>query len=241
MSKRAIVLILMALALVTMACGIGGLSFTNVRTGPTVSKEISVNAPEEGTATLEINMGAGELSIQTGETSKLVEGVIEYNVDEIEPYVEEVGNRVTLEQGDLEGKRIPIGDWDNVVNRWDLTLGTAPMELTVNAGAAEAVLSGLADLNASRMSFNGGAGDFTLDYAGSLDSDMRVEINVGASDLTIVVPEGTAAEVSFRGALTDIDALGDWERAGGGYRLAGSGPVLRFDIRMGVGHLELRN
>jgi hypothetical protein len=231
----------MALALTTMACGIGNLSFTNVRTGPTVSKEISVNAPEEGTATLQVNMGAGELTLKTGSTSKLVEGTVLYNVDEIEPTVEEVGSRVTIEQGDLEGKRIPIGDWDNVENVWDLTLGTAPMALTVNAGAAEAEISGLGDLNASEMAFNGGAGDFTLDYAGSLDSDMNVEINVGASDLTIVVPEGTAAEVSFRGALTDIDALGNWERSGSNYSLAGSGPVLRFTIRMGVGHLELRN
>jgi hypothetical protein len=138
-------------------------------------------------------------------------------------------------------KRIPIGDWDNVVNRWELTLGTAPLVLTVNAGAAQAQLAGLADLNASQMAFNGGAGDFTLDYSGSLRAEMQVSINVGASDLVIVVPTGTAATVDFQGALSDIDALGEWQRSGSTYSLAGSGPAVEFTVRMGVGHLELNN
>ena len=241
--KRVIVsLVLVVLTLASTACNIGSVTLGEIKTGPTVTEEISVPVPDGATASdVEISMGGGDLSIDVGDLDGLVEGTVEYNVEEVKPVVQTSGNRVVIEQGDIEGKRIPLGNWSDVENRWDLTLGKAPMVLAVNAGAAEAELTRLADLRASDITMRGGAGDFGLDFGGDLKQDMRVVIDAGAAKVTIVVPEGTAAELTFEGAFTDIDAGGAWQKSGGRYVLEGAGPRITFTVRMGVGSLELRN
>jgi len=230
------------LALTGTSCDIGSVTLGEIKTGPTVTEEINVPVPDGGTTgEVEISMGGGDLSITVGDLDGLVEGTVTYNVEEIKPTVQTSGSRVVIEQGDLEGKRIPLGNWSDVENRWELTLGKAPIVLTVNAGAAQAVLTNLADLSAREMTLRGGAGDFRLDFGGDLGQDMRVAIDAGAAQVTIVVPEGTAAELTFKGAITDIDAGGAWQKSGSRYVLEGEGPRITFTIRMGVGNLDLRN
>lgn len=242
MKKTVACIALVVLALASTSCDIGSVTLGKVETGPTVTDEIKVPVPDgAATSEVEISMGGGDLSITVGDIDGLVEGTISYNVEDIEPVVQTSGSRVLIEQGDLEGKRIPLGNWSDVVNRWDLTLGETPLKLTVNAGAAEADLTGLADLRASDVAFRGGAGDFRLDFGGDLMQDMRVAIDAGAAKITIAVPEGTPAELTFEGALTDIDAGGAWQMSGGKYIIQGEGPRITFTVRMGVGNLNLRN
>jgi hypothetical protein len=243
MMKRAIAwFVLMALAVTSVACDVGSVSIGQVKTGPTVTDEIDVPVPDGATISdVEISMGGGNLSIDTGDIDSLISGTVSYNVEEIRPSVQTSGSRVVIEQGDLEGKVIPIGNWSDVENRWDLTLGRAPMQLTVNAGAAEAKLVNLAGLSASEVALRGGAGDFTLDLGGELQQDMSVEIDAGAAKITIIVPEGTAAELAFEGALTNIDASGAWQKSGNKYLLSGDGPRITFFVRMGLGSLNLQN
>lgn len=240
--KRALVgFILMALAVTSVACDVGSVSVGQVKTGPTVTEDIDVPVPDGATTSdVEISMGGGKLSVDTGDIDGLVSGTVSFNVEEIRPSVQTSGSRVVIEQGDLEGKRIPIGNWSDVENRWDLTLGRAPMKLTVNAGAAEAKLANLANLSASDVALRGGAGDFTLDFGGELQQDMHVEIDAGAAKITVIVPVGTAAELAFEGALTNIDVGGAWQKSGNKYLLAGDGPRIAFVVRMGVGELDLR-
>ena len=242
MKKTVACIALVVLALTGTSCDIGSVTLGEIKTGPTVTEEINVPVPDGGTTgDVEISMGGGELSITVKDLDGLVEGTVAYNVEEIKPIVQTSGNRVLIEQGDLEGKRIPLGNWSDVENRWDLTLGKAPMQLRVNAGAAQADLTSLADLSASDIALRGGAGDFRLDFGGDLRQDMRVAIDAGAAQVTIVVPEGTAAELTFEGALTDIDAGGAWKKSGDRYVLEGEGPRITFTVRMGVGNLDLRN
>jgi len=242
MRKMATVVLLTTLAALLTGCRFGGVVIGDIVTGPTVTDEIRVPIPTAGgTPQLVIGMGGGELSLSAGNTDNLVEGTVAYNVTEIKPNVQVQDNQVRVEQGDIEGRRIPIGNWNDVVNKWDLTLGTEPMVLTVNAGAARAQMVRLADLGAPEIHFNGGAGDFTLDFSGSLRQDMQVSIDAGAAQVAVVVPEGTAAELRIESALTDITAQGAWQKAGSGYVQAGSGPKITFVVKMGVGRLELRN
>ncbi len=241
--KRAIACFaLVVLALSSSSCDIGSVTLGEIKTGPTVTEQINVPVPDgAATGEVEISMGAGDLSVDVGDIDGLVRGTVAYNVEEIKPTVRISGNQVLIEQGDIEAKRIPLGNWSDVENRWDLTLGKAPMVLTVNAGAAQAEFTSLADLSASDITMRGGAGDFRLDFGGDLKQDMRVAIDAGAAKVTIVVPEGTAAELTFEGALTDIDAGGAWEKSGNRYVLDGEGPRITLTIRMGVGSLDLRN
>ena len=242
MKKAVGCIALVVLALVSTSCDIGSVTLGEIETGPTVAEEIKVPVPDGATTSeVEISMGGGDLSITVEDLDGLVGGTISYNVEDIKPVVQTSGNKVIIEQGDLEGKRIPLGDWSDVENRWDLVLGKTPMALTVNAGAAKAELTSLADLSASDLTLRGGAGDFRLDFGGDLAQDMRVSIDAGAAQVTIVVPEGTPARLTFQGAITDIDAGGTWQKSGGDYVLDGEGPRITFTVRMGVGNLDLRN
>lgn len=242
MKEAVLIMMLAVLCAVVASCDVGPVTLTEVKTGPTVTEEISVPVPEGGSASeVEISMGGGVLSIGVGDVDGLVAGTVAYNVPELMPSVQSSGARVTVQQGDIEGKQLPIGNWVGVENRWDLTLGKAPMALTVNAGATRAELTGLAGLAASQVTVRGGAGDFTLDFGGDLKQDMQVAVDAGAAQVTIVVPEGTAAELAFEGALADIYTEGAWKKSGSRYVLEGEGPRITFLIRMGVGDLNLRN
>lgn len=242
MRKIAVVALLMTLALLVTGCGFGGIVIGDIVTGPTVTDKISVPVPAgSDTPQVVIAMGGGELNLTAGRSTDLVEGEVSYNVQELKPTVQVQGRQVRIEQGDVEGKRVPIGNWKDVVNEWNLTLGTSPLTLTVNAGAARATLSGLAGLGATQIDFNGGAGEFTFDFSGMLQQDVKVSIDAGAAKIAILVPEGTAAELQSETALTEIDLQGDWEKEGSGYVHAGTGFKITFVVKMGVGKLELRN
>jgi len=106
-------------------------------------------------------------------------------------------------------------------------------------GASQVKLRGLANANFERMTFNGGAGDYTLDFSGELLRDADVKVNAGIGSLTIVVPEDTAARIEIDGSLTNVDTRGKWEHSGDEYILEGSGPVITILISMGAGDVNL--
>ncbi len=242
MRKMASTALLSALALLLAACSFGGVVIGNIVTGPTVTQQIDVPAPAGGgTTQVLIGMGGGQLNVTTANIDRLVQGTVDYNVAEIKPSLLIQDGTVDIEQGDLQGKRVPIGNWSKVVNRWNLTLGRAPMTLTVNTGAAEANLSRLAGLNATAISVHGGAARISLDFSGTLQQNMQVAIDAGAAEITVVVPQGTPAKLTFDGALTDIRPSGAWTRTGNLYSQTGEGPTITLVVKVGVGRLNLGN
>jgi hypothetical protein len=117
----------------------------------------------------------------------------------------------------------------------------AEMEtLTYETGASNVVLTGLANANFSQMAFRSGAGSYTLDFTGELQRDATVEVRSGVSNVEIIVPEGTAARLSYEGALLNVDARDGWQASDGGYILSGEGPAITINVEMGAGNLELR-
>ncbi len=112
--------------------------------------------------------------------------------------------------------------------------------LRYQTGASNVRLSDLANANFRAMVFRGGAGDYTLDFSGELQRDASVTIESGISQVVIIVPEGTAAQVYFKGGLANVKARGQWEKSGNAYELEGSGPKLTITVDMGAGNLELR-
>ena len=113
--------------------------------------------------------------------------------------------------------------------------------LRYETGASTVELLNLANANFASMNFRSGAGTYTLDFGGTLQRDADVDVESGLSTLTIVVPQGTAAEVEVSGGLSSVNASGAWEtRDSARYKLEGQGPVLRIDITMGAGTVNLR-
>lgn len=286
MKRYSIFIVILVLALVTMACGFTfNLPFDEINTGPTQTEEISIPIPEQSPAYVKLDFGAGELQLSPGATGALIEGQARYNVPDFKPEIRVEGNEVSLSTGDLEISGIPSINFDDVENEWDLKIADAPMDLEINAGAYQGVfdlgglslnslevsdgaadvrlefsepnqtemrsfrystgassvkISGLANANFSLMTFRSGAGDYSLDFSGVMQRDANVIIESGISQVTIIVPEGVSAVVTFRGGLTNVDVGGDWQRSGSTYELLGSGPQLLIEVEMGAGNLVLR-
>jgi hypothetical protein len=114
-------------------------------------------------------------------------------------------------------------------------------EFTYETGASNVTLTGLANANFGRMTFRSGAGSYTLDFSGELQRDANIEITSGVSSVSLIIPEGTPAQLNYEGALLNVDARDAWQASGGGYSLSGDGPTLTISVEMGAGNLELRN
>jgi hypothetical protein len=108
-------------------------------------------------------------------------------------------------------------------------------------GASNVKLNGLANANFASMIFRSGAGDYTLDFSGSLQRDAVVTIESGISQVVIVIPIGTPASVNFNGGLTSVTKSSQWSQSGNTYTQPGEGPKLTINVDMGAGNLELRS
>ena len=112
--------------------------------------------------------------------------------------------------------------------------------LRYTTGASNVKLLSLANANFTSMIFRSGAGDYTLDFSGELKRDAVVTVESGFSQLIIIVPEGTAAKVLFKGGLTNVDISGSWKKSGETYVLGSGGPVITISLDMAAGNLALR-
>ena len=108
-------------------------------------------------------------------------------------------------------------------------------------GASDVKLTGLANARFAEMRFRSGAGDYRLDFNGDLQFDTSVTVESGLSNVTIVVPEGVSARLTFEGGLTNVSVGGDWKKSGDEYTSSGSGPTITIKVKMGAGSLNLRN
>jgi hypothetical protein len=113
--------------------------------------------------------------------------------------------------------------------------------LKFSGGASNTTLTGLANARAEEFAFEGGAGNYTLDFSGELQNNLDVTIEAGLGAVAIIVPENTAAEVTFEGTMANLGSKGAWRQSGEQYVLTGSGDYrITFDISMGPGSVELR-
>ena len=112
--------------------------------------------------------------------------------------------------------------------------------LTYNTGASNISLEGLGNANLSELIFRSGAGSYTLDFSGDLQRDMTISIESGISSVTIIVPDGVAAEVVFDGGMSNVTYDDGWDKDGSTYTLAGDGYTLTFTVKLGAGNLELK-
>jgi N-terminal domain of toast_rack, DUF2154 len=111
--------------------------------------------------------------------------------------------------------------------------------LDYSTGASEVTLKGLANANATSMTFKSGAGSYTLDFSGQLSQDMTVTIESGVSTVTVIVPTGMSANVTTTSNLVTVNANGGWQQHGNSYQLSGSGHTINIDAKIGAGTLKL--
>jgi hypothetical protein len=112
-------------------------------------------------------------------------------------------------------------------------------ELKYTTGASTVSLIGLGNANVTDVSFNGGAGSYTLDFGGPLQHDMTVNIESGVSSVTVIIPEGRNVQVTTDNGLSSVSTSGSWDKNGSNYQLTGSGSTITIHVKMGAGSLRL--
>ncbi len=111
--------------------------------------------------------------------------------------------------------------------------------LRYETGASTVKLSGLANANFNTLIFTSGAGDYTLDFSGTLKRDATITISSGLSNLILIIPQGVHATVTTESGLSNISAGPGWCEDGNLYIQNGTGPTLTFIIKTGAGNLTL--
>jgi hypothetical protein len=146
----------------------------------------------------------------------------------------------SLELGGLAIEEIEVSDGASEVQLSFSTPNQIEMRrFTYTTGASDVRLHGLGNANFTELNFRSGAGNYLLDFSGPLQRDAQVTIESGISNIEILVPAGTNARLLFEGGLSNVDADGDWTKAGSEYQHAGTGPTLTILVKMGAGNLEL--
>jgi hypothetical protein len=159
-----IIILIVVLALASLACGITvDLPVDKVTTGPTRTEEINIPAPVAEQIDLALSFGAGKFELEDGAGDILVSGTASYNVDDFKPEVIVDGNEVRLESGDLEIQGIPNID-DKIENEWDLELGDQLMNLEINAGAYQGNFD-LGGLSLNSLKVSDGAADVRMKFS----------------------------------------------------------------------------
>jgi hypothetical protein len=147
----------------------------------------------------------------------------------------------TFELGGLSLEKLTISDGGADLTTTFSTPNHVEMSSFIySTGASSAKLNGLANANFEQMTFNSGAGDYTLSFDGKFQRDAGVTVDTGASTVTILIPDGVNARVTFDGALTSVNAGSGWNKDGKVYTLPGSGPTITITVKMAAGTLNLK-
>jgi hypothetical protein len=226
---RKLLPVLVVLALTTLACGFNVSLPIAITPGPMVTDQIDVPLPANTSQPVDLSLafGAGTLKVHPG-ASGVVSGTARYNLADFKPVVTVNGSSVRVEQGNWKLKGIP--DLSNIKNEWDLSLGSQPLNLNIEAGAyqAEYQLGGLALTN---LSVKDGASDVKMDFAAP-----------NLAELSLLSYETGASNVSLTGLGNANFASLTFKSGAGNYTLDFSGALKRngsVNIETGLGNTTL--
>ena len=113
---------------------------------------------------------------------------------------------------DLGGLRVRQAEIATGASSTKLTVSQPNLEvcrrLDLKAGAAKLDASRLSNLNCARIQVEGGVGEVTLDFSGTLRNDIDVDVDMGLGSLTLRVPRGAGVRVDKDGLLASFDSQG---------------------------------
>jgi hypothetical protein len=219
--KRNLLLVLLVLALPSLACTITLPTPAQVTTGPTETLAVNVPAPTGASADtpvkVTLHMGAGTLKLQSG-AEGLAQGEIDYNVPAWKPVVTPGTDRLLIEQTLPQNQAPSIlfpGKDNEIVNTWDLKLGQAPMNLDINAGAYKATAD-LSGLHLRNLTISDGASDSQVTFTSANPEVMDLfTYQTGASAVKLDgLGYANFKEMNFKGGVGDyqLDFAGALQR-----------------------------
>ena len=214
MNRRMILLAVTAIALATLACSINiNLPNQDIKTGPTQIENIAVPllSDQQTVADVTLNYGAGTFTLQPGATTDLISGTVKYNVADFKPVITINGSDISVEQGNLKFTGIPTIN-SNIVNDWNLSLASVPMNLTIKAGAYQGKYE-LGGLSLQSLNVTDGAAKVDLSFSKlNLVKMSSLEYTTGASEVTLTGLSNTnTSDLTFRSGAGNytLDFSGD--------------------------------
>lgn len=116
-----------------------------------------------------------------------------------------------------------------------------PMErMTINAGASSLKVEGLGNARFQQLRFQGGAGEFSLDFSGELADEAQATVEAGLASIELIIPSSVRARILVEGTLTEVRVPTGFSRSGETYLQEGSGPPLVIRVEMEAGALDIR-
>jgi hypothetical protein len=225
-NKHLLIFPVIALLVSSLACSFT-VNLPEAKLGETQTFTISEAFPEDSqTAKISIEMGAGELDIQSG-SKMLIEGQIQYNISEWKPEVIRDEQNLLIRQGRKENLRIPTRD---VINRWQFKLGSTPVDLDIAAGAYKGMLN-LSGVALTRLNIQDGASQAEVRFDQPNPVQMEsLRYRTGASEVSLIgLGYASPAFLNFEGGT-------------GSYTLDFSGRLqqdMNASITVGVSSLKI--
>lgn len=213
--SKLVYLAVAVLTLVTLACGVTiNLPVEQMESGPTRTKEILVENPDASSADITLAFGAGKLNISPGAENALIMGEATYNLDQLEPEISIEGEKVRIQTGDSDFKRLPRFGED-IKNVWKLQLGDMPMDLMINAGAYQGDIE-LGGLSLKTLEVSDGAADVRLRFSQANKIEMdTLRYLTGASNVRLSgLANANFSSMVFRSGAGDytLDFSGELKR-----------------------------
>ena len=125
------------------------------------------------------------------------------------------------------------------VVRFDSLNPVEMQQLAYKTGASQVDLLGLGNANTSDISFESGAGDYTLDFSGDLQKNMDVHISSGMSNTEIIIPANVNCIVEVTGGLSNVDLSGTWTVENSTYTTGSGKLTIHIYVEMAMGNLAL--
>ena len=201
---------ILVLALASLACGFSYDLPERPKAGPEVEESITVADPGSEETRLTISFGAGTLTLSPGAQS-LVDGTAVYNVETLKPQIVKNDGSIEIKQGDF--KNLP--PFDDIKNEWDLKLGDAPMDLTVQAGAYKGNLE-LGGLALKSLTVKDGASNVDLSFSEPNQTEMSIlRYETGASNVKLTgLANANFSTLTFSGGAGNytLDFSGELQR-----------------------------
>lgn len=223
--KRPIFVLILVLALVSMACSVT-FNMPQNNIGQTQTFAVSEARPDAKPASLTIEMGGGKLDIRPG-GEKLVEGTVVYNVAKWKPEIQRSGADVSIVQNIKDASFLG----GQVVNNWDLRLGGAATDLIIQAGAYEGKID-LSGVPLTSLKISDGASKATVMFDKPNPETMSsFTYSTGASN------------IDLEGLLNANFDVMNFKGGAGNYTLDFSGKnsrAVNVFIDSGLGNITLR-
>ena len=232
-TNRLLIVLVLVAALLLSSCNLA------FKVGALQTESKSVELGDAKSVTVEVNMGAGDLTL-TGGAEKLMEADFTYNVAKIKPEVKYTDGTLVVKQPETNGFPSVLGI-GGFRNEWGVRLDdNVPMDLRVDVGAGTSNLK-LGGLSLTGFDVTLGAGTYTIDMTGDWARNLDATIDAGAALLTVRLPKDVGVRVKIESGPHMIEVTG-LTKDGDVYTNAAYGVsdvTLQIDLQAGIGTINL--